>query len=331
MGVIARMCPSTDIVEGSELKTETVKEEGQRMKNRNNKSMNTFEDAYKVGDVLGKGGFGTVYAGTRVVDGKEVAIKQVARHKVLEWASIGGRRVPLELKLLYSVQKVEGVIRLLDFYENKDSFIYVMEKPSYSKDLFDFITAKGALDENLAKNFFRQVTSTILACHKKGVVHRDIKDENILVDLKTGKLSLIDFGSGAFLQDSSYKDFDGTRVYSPPEWIENGEYFANPATVWSLGILLYDMVCGDIPFEKDEDIVKAEVNFRREVSQECKDLIASCLTVKQKDRISLESILSHPWLRNISRERVLSKGLSFIKKVAGVHQVQHFSSSYGSL
>ena len=300
VSVIARMCSSTDIVEGSELKTETVKEEVQRMKHKNNKSMNTFEEAYKVGDVLGKGGFGTVYAGTRVVDGKEVAIKQVARHKVLEWASIGGRRVPLELKLLYSVQKVEGVIRLLDFYENKDSFIYVMEKPSYSKDLFDFITAKGALKEDLAKNFFRQVTSTILACHKKGVVHRDIKDENILVDLKTGKLSLIDFGSGAFLQDSSYTDFDGTRVYSPPEWIVNGEYFANPATVWSLGILLYDMVCGDIPFEKDEEIVKAELIFRQEVSQECKDLIASCLTVKQEDRIGLESLLSHPWLQDCS-------------------------------
>ena len=103
-----------------------------------------------MGKVLGKGGFGAVYAGLRVLDGKEVAIKHVARKKVVEWASIGGRRVPLELKLLHSVQNVEGVIQLFDFFEAKDSFIYVMEKPSNSKDLFDYITDDGALEEELA-------------------------------------------------------------------------------------------------------------------------------------------------------------------------------------
>merc|ERR1712032_1725840 len=155
-----------------------------------------FEEAYRVGAVLGKGGFGIVYAGVRSKDRREVAIKHVARNKVEHWANLNGKRVPLELKLLHSVQSVSGVIRLLDFFERPDSFIYVMEKPTNSKDLFDFITEKGAIEEELAKNFFRQVTTTLIACHNKGVVHRDVKDENILVDMKTGKLSLIDFGSG---------------------------------------------------------------------------------------------------------------------------------------
>merc|ERR1712210_430957 len=161
-----------------------------------------FEEAYRVGAVLGKGGFGIVYAGVRSKDRREVAIKHVARNKVEHWANLNGKRVPLELKLLHSVQSVSGVIRLLDFFERPDSFIYVMEKPTNSKDLFDFITEKGAIEEELAKNFFRQVTTTLIACHNKGVVHRDVKDENILVDMKTGKLSLIDFGSGAFLPPS---------------------------------------------------------------------------------------------------------------------------------
>ena len=256
----------------------------------------SFEEAYRVGPVLGKGGFGTVYSGLRAVDGRSVAIKHVARSKVMEWASLQGRRVPLELKLLHGVQSVGGVIRLLDFYERKDSFIYVMEKPSNVRDMFDFITEKGALEEEVAKNFLRQVTATILACHSKGVAHLDIKDENLLVDVKTGKISLIDFGSGAVLHSGVYTEFDGTRVYSPPEWVGHGWYRAGQATVWSLGVLLYDMVQGDIPFETDDEICNAKLKFRRDISTDCMDLIQKCLRIRPQDRIDLEAILAHPWM-----------------------------------
>ena len=255
-----------------------------------------FELAYKVGDVLGRGGFGTVYAGLRVEDGAAVAIKHVSKNKVTEWTTLVGMRVPMELKLLLAVQSVPGVIKLLDLYERSDSFIYVLERPSECRDMFDFITEKKYLEESLARNFFRQIVETVVACHDKGVIHRDIKDENILVDLATGNLKLIDFGSGALLKEEAYTDFDGTRVYAPPEWLLAGRYEAGPAAVWSLGVLLFDMVTGDIPWEKDVQIVASPLTFTRQLSPECRHLVTSCLTRRVQDRIPLQDLLTHPWL-----------------------------------
>ena len=93
-----------------------------------------FESLYTIQSVLGKGGFGTVYAGVRISDGLRVAIKEVPVNKVLEWSVLGGRSVPLELKLLYSCQSVAGVVRLVDYYDRGDSFLYIMEHPPDSRD-----------------------------------------------------------------------------------------------------------------------------------------------------------------------------------------------------
>lgn len=257
-----------------------------------------FEKVYSLGNLIGSGGFGHVYSGTRLLDNLPVAIKIVAKEKVNDWHTLANhQRVPIEISLLQRVASLPGCVCILDYYERPESFIIIMERPQPVKDLFDFITEHGPLPEELCRNFFRQIVETTRQCHKVGVVHRDLKDENILVDLKTGKLKLIDFGSGAFLTEGVYKDFDGTRVYSPPEWIRYHRYHGEPASVWSLGILLYDMACGDIPFEKDEDICRCELYFRHGLSEPLKHLIKSMLCVKPKQRLDIEGILAHPWMQ----------------------------------
>ncbi|XP_069108887.1 serine/threonine-protein kinase pim-1-like [Argopecten irradians] len=251
---------------------------------------------YTINKHLGSGGFGSVYSGTRKGDNFPVAIKIISKNKVIAWGQLNGQIVPMEICLLEHVNNCPGVINILDWFELNKSFAVVMERQEHVQDLFDYITEKGALDEESSKKFFRQIVDTVINIHRMGVVHRDIKDENILVDLKTDELKLIDFGSGAFLKDTVYLEFSGTRVCSPPEWIKFHMYHGHSAAVWSLGILLFNLLSGDIPFKLDADILAGKLTYTRDLSNEVKDLVEKCLAICPSDRPTLEEILAHPWL-----------------------------------
>lgn len=170
--------------------------------------------------MLGKGGFGTVYAGVRNSDQLPVAIKSVSKNRPLILLPPDSkyereRFVPVEVALMQQTSNIAGVISLIDYHELPDCFMIVMERFSSSscKDLFDFISDSGPIKEDLAKFIFQQIVTTVCQVHASGVVHRDIKDENILIDTRTYKVKLIDFGSGAKLHNEVFTDFDGELFF----------------------------------------------------------------------------------------------------------------------
>ncbi|KAM6989037.1 serine/threonine-protein kinase pim-1-like [Passerculus sandwichensis] len=265
------------------------------------KAQEALQERYRLGSLLGRGGFGSVFAATRLSDGAPVAIKRVPRDRIRHWGELpDGTSAPLEIVLLAKVScGCGGVIQLLEWLELPDSFLLVLERPERCQELSGFLAERGFLPEEEARGLFRQVLEAVRHCTSCGVLHRDIKPENVLLDLASGQLKLIDFGCGAFLQDTAYTQFAGfllpssstsgffssrefvhksqvlargqrsprTLSYSPPEWIQHQRYHGEAATIWSLGLLLCHLVMGKHPFRRGQEIIRGRILFPRWLSQ----------------------------------------------------------------
>uniref|UniRef100_A0A183DWC3 non-specific serine/threonine protein kinase n=1 Tax=Gongylonema pulchrum TaxID=637853 RepID=A0A183DWC3_9BILA len=175
----------------------------------NGRGLSKFKKRYKLHGELGRGGFGIVYRGFRICDELPVAVKFIDRNQVRDWGKMDDERVPMEICMLARCVNVLGVIKLLDWYSTPEGFLIVMERPYPCVDLFDFIKSHKKLDEDLARFLFRQIAFTIRKCAQQKVLHRDLKDENIVIDLVTGETSLIDFGAATVLKKGHYTDFQG--------------------------------------------------------------------------------------------------------------------------
>ncbi|XP_039512067.1 serine/threonine-protein kinase pim-2-like isoform X5 [Pimephales promelas] len=264
---------------------------------------------FKIGKKLGEGGFGKVYKGKRLADGLEVAVKFVKKFRNMEYVRIPGHPtpVPLEVGLLTAVNrdpKVKEIIELLDWQDQPDQYIMVLERPPHCKDVFHFWNnRKRILREETARTIMAQATTAAQTCCDRGVFHSDIKLQNLLINKKTREVKLIDFGCGRFLKKSAYDEFCGTRPYCPPEFDKRGNYHGKPATVWSLGMLLFEMVCGRFPEAKDHLRIKKNIWSERHLSKDCCKLIRRLLQKDPAQRIGLEEIISHNWFKLLSKPK----------------------------
>ncbi|XP_039511089.1 calcium-dependent protein kinase 25-like isoform X2 [Pimephales promelas] len=272
---------------------------------------------FKIGEILGFGEFCKVYEGKRLADGLEVAVKIVKKSKNMEYIKIPGHPtpVPLEVGLLTAVNrdpKVEEIIKLLDWQDQPDQYIMVLERPPHCEDVFVFWdNRKRSLCEETARTIMAQATRAAQTCCDRGVFHGDIKLQNLLINKKTREVKLIDFRCGSFLKETAYYDFRGTRRYCPPEFDTLQRYHGKPATVWSLGMLLFHMVCGRLPEPKDHLRIKDNTWSMFHLSNDCRDLIRRLLRESPNERIGLEEIISHKWFKLLSKPKF--NGLEKIK------------------
>lgn len=196
------------------------------------------------------------------------------------------------------------VVRLYEVIDTQTKLYLVLEWGD-GGDLYDYIMKhEGGLSEELAKKYFGQIVRAISYCHQLHVVHRDLKAENVVFFEKLGVVKLTDFGfSNKFCPGQKLETSCGSLAYSAPEILLGDSYDAPAVDIWSLGVILYMLVCGQLPFEKANDsetltmIMDCKYTFPQYLSSECKSLISSMLVRDPTKRSTLAHIADHPWLK----------------------------------
>ncbi|KAM5192121.1 maternal embryonic leucine zipper kinase [Mantella aurantiaca] len=253
---------------------------------------------YELHETIGTGGFAKVKLATHLLTGEKVAIK------IMDKDSLGDDlpRVKTEIDAMKNLSH-QHVCRLYHVIETQKKIFMVLEYCP-GGELFDYIIAKDRLTEEEARVFFRQIVSAVAYIHSQGYAHRDLKPENLLID-EDQSLKLIDFGLCAKPKggmDYHLMTCCGSPAYAAPELIQGKAYIGSEADIWSMGVLMYALMCGYLPFDDDnvmvlyKKIMRGKYNIPRWLSPGSVLLLSQMLQVDPKKRISVKHLLNHPWL-----------------------------------
>ncbi|XP_008152424.2 NUAK family SNF1-like kinase 2 [Eptesicus fuscus] len=251
---------------------------------------------YEFLETLGKGTYGKVKK-ARESSGRLVAIKSIRKDKIKDEQDL--MHIRREIEIMSSLNHPH-IVAIHEVFENSSKIVIVMEYASRG-DLYDYISERQRLSEHEARHFFRQIVSAVHYCHQNGVVHRDLKLENILLDAN-GNIKIADFGlSNLYHQGKFLQTFCGSPLYASPEIVNGKPYTGPEVDSWSLGVLLYILVHGTMPFDGQDHktLVKQISNgaYREppKPSDAC-GLIRWLLMVNPTRRATLEDVTSHWWV-----------------------------------
>jgi serine/threonine protein kinase len=305
-----------------EQETDEMKDLKQEIRNgytNGKKVPETSLQFYEIIKLLGKGSFGKVYLGLQKLTNRLVAIKCL--EKLYFKDEITKKKILSEVKILKKLLGHPNTIKLLEVFENKKYVFFVMEYAS-NGDLLKYLKTKISLEEEEAKYLFYQVSCGLRYIHKQGIIHRDIKLDNILID-EAFHCKICDFGVSRYMKPHELVNEQcGTPAYLAPEIVLEKGYKGFGADIWSLGVLLFCILTGAMPFKAStidnlhKLIIKGEFEFpeNNQLTSEAKDLIKRMLVVNPDKRITIEEVIKHKWLAGINLDKSTMKNIQEFEK-----------------
>ncbi|CAB3398949.1 unnamed protein product [Caenorhabditis bovis] len=252
---------------------------------------------YKLLKTIGKGNFAKVKLAKHIITGQEVAIKIIDK-AALNPSSL--QKLFREVKIMKQLDH-PNIVKLYQVMETEQTLYLVLEYAS-GGEVFDYLVAHGRMKEKEARAKFRQIVSAVQYLHSKNIIHRDLKAENLLLDHDMN-IKIADFGfSNTFSLGNKLDTFCGSPPYAAPELFSGKKYDGPEVDVWSLGVILYTLVSGSLPFdgqnlkELRERVLRGKYRIPFYMSTDCENLLKKFLVLNPQRRSSLDVIMKDRWM-----------------------------------
>ena len=250
-------------------------------------------DSYKIEETIGEGTFGKVKLATHIKLNEKVAIKFINKKKLINKGD--NERIKNELKIMTKLNH-PNILKAFEVFEDEVNYYLVMERPIIG-DLFNYICSKGRLSIEEASFIFYQIVNGVQYLHKNKIAHRDMKPENILLT-KDLIVKIGDFGLSKYFKSNDVKFITncGSPCYSAPEVLRGNKYKPQPIDIWGIGIILYCMICGELPFEDEKEyllirkVTLGQFECPLFVNDIFKSFFKKILCTDPNERITIEQI-----------------------------------------